>query len=306
MTMTRGIYLVANRRVERSAANLVYSIRRSGCALPITLIPFDDDLPTHRGLLAETTLSPVESFSAEGCTVVAELGRLWPRMKAGLFRRFLAWYGPYDEFIYSDNDIVALGDWAPYFDNLSGFDLVHADREFTTGGVYNYPDPSAIQREFGSGALDSVLTAGHFAARKLENITDMFGRTIAWIRQHPGIAREHDQAFLHLAVLLGPLRLQNLCRTQEWRSPWAGDYRNALDVVQAAQGPGRLLQLHYSGGLSDGYAATEEFCYADCTDAERLRHLTVAAFRHWTGLHYLTGKFARGLKRRLAPLRRAG
>jgi hypothetical protein len=300
--VTRGIYLVANRRVERHVANLIYSIRRSGCALPIVLIPFNDDLPTDRRVTEAVTLMPVESFPAEGRALVGELSRLWPRTAVGLFRRFLAWYGPFDEFIYTDNDIVALGDWAPYLDALDGFDLVHADQEYTTGGKYNYPDPPAIKRELGAGALDSLLTAGHFAARKKEGITAVFERTIAWIRQHPDISGEHDQAFLHLAILLGPLRAQNLCRTQQWPGTWAGNYRNALDVVQAAQGPGRLLQLHFSGGMSGGYAATEDFLYADCTNTERMRHLTAAAFQHWSGLHYLRGQLARGLKRRLLKL----
>ena len=302
--MTRGIYLVANRRVERIAANLVYTIRQSGCTLPIALIPYDDDLPTHPGLLAETTLLPVESFPAEGQALVATLSQMWPRTSVGLFRRFLAWYGPYDEFIYTDNDIVALGNWAPYFEQLEGFDLVHADQEYLTGGKYNYPDPVALERELGSGALNAMLTAGHFAARRKDEITAVFEKTIAWIRQHPKLANEHDQAFLHLALLLGPLRKQNLCQPpHHWPSTWAGDYRNALAVVQAAQGPRRLLHLHYSGGVSGGYAASEEFCYADCTDRERARHLVAAAFTHWSGLHYLRGRFAKGLKRRLKSLK---
>jgi hypothetical protein len=299
--VTRGIYLVANRRVERSTSNLIYSIRRSGCTLPILLIPFDDDVPTDRRVREDATLLPVESFPAEARRLV-ELSRLWPRTPAGLFRRFLAWYGPFDEFIYSDNDIVALGDWTAYLEHLSGFDLVHADREYTTGGRYNYPNPGAVERELGADAINRLLTAGHFAAHKRKDITAVFERTLAWIRQHPGIVEEHDQAFLNLAVVLGPLRTQNLCRTHQWPSSWAGDYRNSLHVVQTAQGPGRLLHLHYSGGTSGGYAATEDFLQADSTDAERLRHLTAAAFQHWSGLHYLRGRFARGLRRRLKKL----
>lgn len=267
------------------------------------LIPYADDLPDDRALLSETTLRQVSDFPQEAQELMKNLGRLWPRTSPGLFRRFLAWYGPYDEFIYSDNDIVALGNWIPYLENLQGLDLVHADEEYTTQGVFNYNDPAAIEREFGPGALNSVLTAGHFAARKNEEMTAIFERTIQWIRDHPNVAKEHDQAFLHLAVLMGSLRTQNLCQPpNHWPSPWAGDYRNSLEVVQAAQGPGRLLQLHYSGGLSNGYDAREDFLYASCDDKERLQHLVSAAFSHWSGLHYLRGKFARGLKRRFRAI----
>jgi hypothetical protein len=298
--MSRGIYLVANRRSERSAANLVYSVRASGCTLPIALIPYDDDVPTLPALRAETTLMPVESFPAEAHAMVEELRKLYPRTSVGLLRRFLAFYGPHEEFIYTDNDIVALGNWDAYFQHLEGADLVHADEEYRTGGKYNYLDPAAIEREFGPDALESQLTAGHFAARRRTDITAIFRRALVWIRGHPGIAREHDQAFFHLAMLLSPLRTVNLCRPpHDWRSTWAGDYRNSLAVVQAAQGPGRLLHLHYSGGTTEGYAAPEDFNFADCTDAERMRRLSRAAFLHGTGLFYLKGQFLRGLKRRL-------
>jgi hypothetical protein len=298
--MSRGIYLVANRRSERSAANLVYSIRASGCTAPIGLIPYDDDGPTLPALRAATTFMPLDSFPAAALALLDELRAFYPRTSAGLLRRFLAFYGPYEEFIYTDNDIVALGNWDAYFESLTDADLVHADEEYRTGGKYNYLDPAALERELGADALDSQLTAGHFAARQRGDITSVFQSAMSWIRAHPGIAREHDQAFLHLAVLLGPLRAINLCRPpHNWRSTWAGDYRNSLAVVQAAQGPGRLLHLHYSGGTTEGYAAREDFNYADCTDAERMRRLTRAALLHRTGLFYLQGQFLRGLKRRL-------
>lgn len=297
--MTRGIYLVANRRVERYAANLVYSIRQSGCTLPIALIPFDDDLPVQRDLLAETTLMPVESFPEEGRELLAEISRMWPRTSRGLLRRFLCWYGPFDEFVYSDNDIVALGDWTAYLDHLDGFDLVHADLECTTRGAFNYRDPSAAEQQLGKGAHEFAVTAGHFAARKKENITEIFRRAIDWVGRHPEIPMAHDQAFLHLAILLGPLRKLNLCQSpHDWPSSWAGEYRNTLAVVQRVQGPGRLLHLHYSGGLSGGYDAREDFCYADRPDAGRLRQFIAAALDHWSGLHYLRIRFYRGLKRR--------
>ena len=298
--MSRGIYLVANRRSERQAANLVHSLRQAGCALPILLIPYDDQLAAHPTLRAETTLMPVESFPGEARAVLDDLRELWPRTSPGLLRRFLAFHGPHDEFIYTDNDIVALGDWTPYFEPLRDHDLVHADREFETGGKYNYRDPGALTRELGPEALASALTAGHFAARRRPDVAELFRETIAWIARHPEIAMPHDQAFLHLAILLGGLRTLNFCRPpHDWPSTWAGDFRNSLAVAQRVQGPGRLLHLHYSGGNSHGYAAVEDFCYADCTDAERIRHLATAAFVHGSGLHAWRRRLWPGLKRRL-------
>ena len=39
----RGIYLVANRRSQAECDNLIASIRRCGCRLPIHVIPFDEN-----------------------------------------------------------------------------------------------------------------------------------------------------------------------------------------------------------------------------------------------------------------------
>ncbi|RZK45263.1 MAG: hypothetical protein EOO61_00470, partial [Hymenobacter sp.] len=38
--MKKGIYLVANKSSQRMCENLIYSIRASGCALPIRVIHF--------------------------------------------------------------------------------------------------------------------------------------------------------------------------------------------------------------------------------------------------------------------------
>jgi len=292
--MQRGIYLVTNRRSEREAANLVYSLRRTGCRLPIALIPFDDHVPTHPRLLAETTRMDVASFPQECRTLLAQIHELWPESNGGLFRRMLAWYGPFDEFIYTDNDIVALGDWTPYFDHLDGYDLVHGDKEYTTGGIFAYRQPATVVEAFGPAALDSLYTTGHFASRKNPEMTRIFTATIDWLRAHPDVAYRVDGSLLHLAVLVGKLRIKNLCQAPEdWPSPWAGDYRNALDVVQTSQRGKPLLQIHYSGGYPDGYEARDEFCFSDCTDTERLRRLLWTAVRYWSGAHFLKKVWSR-------------
>jgi len=292
--MKRGIYLVTNRRSEREAANLIYSLRGAGCQLPIALIPFDDRVPTHSRLLAETTQMDIASFPQEIRDIFAQIHELWPDSNGGLFRRMAAWYGPFDEFIYSDNDIVALGDWTPYFDHLDGYDLVHADKEYTTGGIFAYRQPATVVENFGPIAIDSLFTTGHFAARKNPDMTRIFSATLDWLRANPHVAFRVDGSFIHLATLIGKFRIKNMCQPPEdWPSPWAGDYRNALEVVQTAQRGKPLLQIHYSGGYPDGYEARDEFSFSDCTDVVRLRRLLWAAVRHWSGAHFLKRVWSR-------------
>ncbi len=298
--MTRGIYLVANKRSERESAHLIYSLRKVGCTLPIVLIPYDDNESEHPVLRAETTRMRVRDFPAEGQEMLARTARLWPETSSGLFRRFLSFYGPFDEFIYSDNDIVALGDWTELFDYLGENDVVHADYEFTTEGKFNYKKPVEMRKLFGPAALDSVLTAGHFVGGEGGGVSPAFAMVPDWVAKNPGVAFHHDQAYFHLAILLAGLRTRNMCRAPDnWPSTWAGDYANALAVVQTAQKrEARLMHLHYSGWPPDGYHASEELYFSNLTDAKRFTLHLRAGLWHLSGLHYLTGQFWRGLKRR--------
>jgi hypothetical protein len=301
--MTRGIYLVANRRAEREAAHLVFTLRRAGCTLPLALIPYDDDPPVHPRLRAEAEFLSVADFPEEGRELLGQIAQLWPGCRQGLFRRLLAWWGPFDEFIYSDNDIVALADWSLFLDRLGDNDFLHADGEHGTGGVYAYRRPEAVREKFGPAALDSLFTTGHYASRKTPAITAALAATVPWLRAHPGVAHEVDGAFLHLAVLIGGLRIRNLCRAPDhWPSPWAGDYRNALELVQLSQSGRRLFQVHFSGWSPDGYHASEELFFSEDTSAQRMRRHVRAAFAHWSGLHYLRTKFWSGLKRRIGRI----
>ncbi|HUB68763.1 MAG TPA: hypothetical protein VL981_14865 [Candidatus Methylacidiphilales bacterium] len=297
--MTRGIYLVTNRRSEREAAHLIFTLRKAGCKLPVALIPYDDDLPVHPRLRAETAFLHVKDFPEKGRALLGQIAELWPESRAGLFRRLLAWWGPFDEFIYSDNDIVALADWSLFLDRLGEHDFLHADEEYTTGGVYAYKKPGVVLEKFGSGALDSLLTTGFYATRKKPEITAAFASTVAWLHANPGVAHEVDGAFIHLAVLVGGLRIRNMCRAPDhWPSPWAGAYYNALELVQLSQTGRPLIHIHFAGWDADGYAASEELYFSEDTNVQRMRRHIWVAFAHWSGLHYLRTRIWRGLKRR--------
>jgi hypothetical protein len=301
--MTRGIYLVTNRRSEREAAHLVFTLRQAGCTLPMALIPYDDDLPVHPRLRKETTFLKVSDFPGEGRALLGQIAELWPASRTGLFRRLLAWWGPFDEFIYSDNDIVALADWSLFLDRLGGNDFLHADEEYVTGGVYAYKKPEAVREKFGAAALDSLFTTGFYASRKKPEITAALAATAPWLCANPGVAHEVDGAFLHLAVLVGGLRIRNLCRAPDhWPSPWAGDYRNALELVQLSQAGKPLFQLHFSGWNPDGYRASEDIYFSEDTNAQRMRRHIRAAFARWSGLHYLRIRIWGSLKRRIGRM----
>ncbi|HSN49377.1 MAG TPA: hypothetical protein VLR29_11500 [Flavobacterium sp.] len=235
--MKKGIILVANLKSQLYCENLIYSIRKSGCSLPIRLIHFGGEPVNSKYILDEVEFLTEQDFSGEAKAFVNNLRTVLTDCPRGYLHRFLAWFSDWDEFIYADNDIVALMNWERMFEFAEGYDLVHADQEYTTFGAFNYLEPQKVEEIFGKDSLNSAITAGHILVKKNSRMINDMNAAINWVIQNPEIPLKHDQALLHIAALLGDWKLLNLCKPPyNWLSSWSGDYKNSLDLIQAIQG----------------------------------------------------------------------
>lgn len=236
--MKKGIVLVANLKSQWYCENLIYSIRNSGCRLPIRLIHFGGEPVNSKYILDEVEFLTFDDFSEEAKAFVNNLRSVLTDCPMGFLYRFLAWFSDWDDFIYADNDIVALMNWELLIDYLDqGYDLVHADEEYTTQGIYNYLLPSKIEEIFGGEALNSAITAGHIVVKKSNNMVADMNAAVDWFKLNPEIPIKHDQSLLHIASLLGDWKTLNLCKPPfNWLSSWSGDYKNSLDLIHAIQG----------------------------------------------------------------------
>jgi hypothetical protein len=296
--LNHGIYLVANRRSQEEAANLVYALRLSGCRLPVCLIPFGGRPVDDRVLLREVEILKLESFPETALDLLRRIARLWPESTGGLFRRLLAWFGPFEEFIYADNDLVPMLNWERLFDFLPEHDVVHSDMEYTTGGRYAYRLPAAVEEHFGPAALENLFTTGQFVARKDPAALGTFQNAVDWLSTHPGVAIEVDGSFLHIAALAGNWRVLNLCKDpHRWLSPWAGDYRNSLDVVQKAQRGRPIAHIHYSGWSPRLNKPQEDFLTAHLSERTRLARLVSSGMKELAGWNWFSRAFGRLRKR---------
>ena len=283
---SRGIYLVANRKSSEHCHNLIYSIRQCGCRLPIRVIPYGGEpLRLERSFEDVVMVSP-DDFPAEGRAFAAELRRRIPQCNPGMLQRFLCWFGEFDEFLYSDNDIVALMNWEELFPYLADYELVHADLEYQTRGKFNLHQPERFEQLVGPGALDRAMTAGHFLCRRTVRQTADLLAAVSWMEAHPEVPKWHDQALLHVTLALTKWPALNLCKApHNWGSSWAGDYKNSFDVlrmISASHQP--ISHLHYSGGSPTGTAPVDELLYANLPAKERNRHLLRALLREASGL----------------------
>lgn len=299
----RGIYLVANKPSEQLCKNLVYTIRRTGCRLPIAVIPYDGRALTDPDLLAETRILPPSGFPSHSRDRVRDLAARLDACPEGFLRRFLALDGPFDEFIYADNDIVAISNWEPLLDHLQDNDIVHQDMEWTTDGRFNFTDPSPVRSEFGREAMLHAMNGGFFAMAKSTPLADLIPRALDWMEQHRGAIKMHDQTLLHIALLLGDLRVTNLCRPpHNYAGPWAGDYGNLFDLIATITSGKPTLHLHYAGGCIDRHGPMGELLASYATKEERYQLQTRAFVRLATGLETAQRTFRRA-KRKWKRLR---
>lgn len=300
----RGIYLIANHRSTEECYNLIYSIRECGCRLPIHVIPYGGKPLLPRHPLDGVRLLSLADFPAEGIQFVEELQRRMPQCSPGLLRRFLAWFGEFDEFLYSDNDIVCLMNWEELFPYLEHYEIVHADNEYLTGGIFNAVLPDRFEELLGPGALGRAITAGHFLCRRSSRHPADLLDALSWMEAHPEVLKWHDQALLHATLVRARWPALNLCKPpHNWASSWAGHYRNVLDLLRTIQVARRpISHLHYSGGIGTGTRPVDELLYSQLPPQKRNRRLLLALMREASGLaaiHNLAGR-ARGKAARMA------
>jgi hypothetical protein len=293
--LTRGIYLVANRQSADECRNLIYSIRECGSVLPIRVILFGGE-SLHADLdWVNVELMQMADFPAEGLAFVEELHRRIPQCPLGFLRRFLCWFGEFEEFLYSDNDIVALMNWDELFTHLNDYELVHADKEYLTGGVFNFRQPRRFEELMGPGSLQEAVTAGHFLCRpKPQHRKDLLDG-LAWMEAHPEVPLWHDQTLMHVTLALAKWPVLNLCKPpHNWASSFAGEYANVLDVCRTIQVQRRpLSHLHFSGGIAKGTMPIDEFLLVSLSAKERNRKLLPKLSMEASGLSIIYQFFRR-------------
>jgi len=277
-----------NSKSSSQAGNL------SGCESPVVLDPRWDGVK----LLA------LRDFPAEGLAFLTELKGRIRKCNPGHLRRFLCWFGEFDEFLYSDNDIVALMNWEELFPYLEDYEVVHADTEFTTGGKFNMERPDRFEELMGAGALQVAMTAGHFLCRRSARHPADLLAGLTWMEAHPEVPMWHDQTLLHVTMVLGQWRVLNLCKQPHgWASSWAGDYKNVLDLIGTIQVKRQSIShLHYSGGIASGTEPIDELLLSSLPVKKRNRKLLRALLWRASGLRAVQSQIRR-VKHKIKRLR---
>lgn len=254
--MNRGIYIVANDKVLENAIALLNSIRYYDANVTIYLIPFNENY--HRiadklGKLHNVKIFPdlelIETFTQK-------ISEIFDRDFLALpnkMRKLVVWFGPLDEFIYIDTDIVVFEKIADNLDKLAEVDFFCCDYHHANDKLRNIFSPLVqAQNIFTATQLGDVFNSGFWGSRKGVITQPEMIEKLQECAKH----REYfdftqgvtDQPILNYLVLTSIAKRYNLVKIPGGGpGSWGGSSNfTEKDFILYDQGK-RLKYLHWAG-----------------------------------------------------------
>jgi hypothetical protein len=259
MRLTAGVYVLANDAVHAWTTSYVNSFRQYNPSLPLCLIPFDDNCARVAQRVEAAGGSVLDRPDA-----FRRLDRMGEALEAGFtpygkhwFRRFAAFDGPFERFMYLDTRVVILGPLQPIIDEVvpGNCDLIHFDRMinevYQEGPIRRRFVLAGGGRGFNSGMWAS--RAGLFTIEQMETAT----RVLVQSRDQMN-PRNTDQFFLNFLCDDHNVPAAHFADLHEdcTHACWAGDGGAIYD---------------------DGFAAWRRWKFGSANHRKRI------PFVHWAG-----------------------
>lgn len=228
--MSRGIYIVANDRVKEHAIALLNSIRAYDADTPVVMIPYNEEyqevakiLTQSHGVQIYEDLELVERLSQQ----IHQIFGTQFFANPSKHRKHACWFGPFDEFLYIDTDIVVFDQIVNNLNYLSEYDFICYDYQHRTG-IKNVFTSKVIEDSiFSEAELKDVFNTGFWASKKtLISESDLY-ETFAECAAHPEYfdfsQKISDQPIINYTILKRIHRRFNIIRRPN-QAPgnWAG------------------------------------------------------------------------------------
>jgi hypothetical protein len=252
----RGVYIVANDKVGENAIALMSSLRLRDPDIPVYLIPFNDDyhkVATRLGELYSVQLFPDLAFLE---ALTQKIGEIFPRDFLALpnkMRKLAAWFGPLDEFLYIDTDILFFTPVSDTLDYLNQADFIWCDYHFKGGLEDVFSEVVVEQKLFSPEALGDVFNSGLWGSKKsalsLETLYTLLGECAAHRDYFDFSNGTTDQPIMNYLVLKAIPRRINIVKARAGSEPgsWGGTahFERRGDVLFDGDRP--LRYLHWAG-----------------------------------------------------------
>lgn len=227
--MKRGIYITANDKVVDQAIALLKSIRVYDAETPVILIPYDDHYQT-----VAATLAPFGVSVYEDLEFIDRLSRRLQQTfgeaffaRPNQFRKQACWFGPFDQFLYIDTDIVVFEKIIDTLNFLDNADFICADYQHA-GGITNVFSPEVIQSGvFSKADCLEIFNCGFWGSQKglisEADLYEVFTECAAHPEYFDFSQKTSDQPIINYMVLKRiPRRLNLVRRTEKAPGNWAG------------------------------------------------------------------------------------
>ncbi|MDJ0616924.1 MAG: methionine synthase [Calothrix sp. MO_192.B10] len=255
--MKRGIYIIANDKVTDNAIALLNSIRLYDVDTPIVMIPYDDNyhniaqtLNKYYGVEIYEDLDFINRLSNQLYNIFG--GNFFARPNQ--FRKQACWFGPFEEFLYIDTDIVVFEKIIDNLNYLSQTDFICCDYQHL-GGITNVFTPKIIEDNvFNETEVKDIFNGGLWGSKKnLISENDLY-ETFAECAAHPEYfdfsQKTSDQPIINYMRLQRIPRYFNIVR-REGQAPgnWAGTphFQQQGNILVDPTVNQPLQYLHWAG-----------------------------------------------------------
>ena len=254
--MSRGVYIVANQKVGENAIALLSSLRRHDPEVPVYMIPFNDDyreLFQKLNQLYQVHLFPDLAFLE---TFTQKISDIFPRDFLALpnkMRKLAAWFGPLDEFLYVDTDILffePVSDTLAYLDQA---DFICCDYHFKGRKLRDVFSADAVERGiFPADVVNSVFNSGLWGSKKgaitLEQVYQRLGECAANRDYFDFSGGTTDQPIMNYLVLNSIDKRLNIAQVEPNEPGSWGGMKHFVERDRALyDGETRLRYLHWAG-----------------------------------------------------------
>lgn len=253
--MTKGIYLLANDKVLDNVIALVNSIRCYDEITPISVIPYDENYQELELIIQQLEAVYIYEnlpFLKSLMEVVVDTWHDFPQdHRVNMLKKFGCWFGPFEEFLYIDTDIVVFNPVINLLEAMKGYDFLSYDYQRRTGIEYIFSQEILTSNLISDEQVNSVFNAGFFGSKKGIISEDELFSLIRESRQYSNsfIWEFYDQGILNYWVIRHHLKQINYTTVGE-KVPgnWAGsDYLMKDHKLFNIETDQPLTYLHWAG-----------------------------------------------------------
>jgi hypothetical protein len=245
--LERGVYTLANDVVIEYFQAFVRSFRRTNPALPLTVIPFNENISRLKSLQGKFHFEIMDESKC--CHYDALVDKVKGIKKhASYFRKFASFFGNYREFLFLDSDIVTLVPLDRFFNAFSGSpsEFVYFDRAMVACYKPNLADVMVSQ--YGSPAYNS---GAFFSRRETIAEEEIFAAAETAAAVCDEFAIGGEQPFLNFVTDISRLRYADISTLAPdlaiviWaRQPFAYDWKT--DTAKNSDGK-PMPFIHWAG-----------------------------------------------------------